>query len=48
MVTLNEDLATSADAHELVADLSKARAGVAGSGKCENCAGQKGGVESAA
>ena len=47
MVTFDEDLAASADAHELMADLGEARTGVAGSRECENGSGQEDTVESA-
>lgn len=47
MVTFDEDLSASANAHELVADLGEARPGVAGAGECENGSGQEGAVESA-
>jgi hypothetical protein len=47
VVTLDEDLSASANAHQLVADLGEARTRVAGAGECENGSGQQGAVESA-
>ena len=48
MVAFEKNLAASADAHELVTELSKARAGIAGAGKHEDGHDEDGAVESAA
>jgi len=47
VVAFEQDLAASADAHELMAELSEARARVAGAGEDEDRGGEYGAVESA-
>jgi hypothetical protein len=48
VVTLEKDLAATADAHHLVADLIEAGGGIAGAGESEDGEGEQAAVEKAA